>query len=191
MRCRTRGKLLAEWSLDEPTVSIEVDEVVLEALVQAGDHHQLAPLGRRPARPDGGGRSRPAAPGARPAPGLPACGLRTTRHAAAAHLTASAGIAAALRDSELAARADTVAARNALAASDLGTAERLARQALATAEAAGLTGWAAEVAVESLEVIGRRERCRNLTAARRAFERSLDIADTQGTRASGASGRVT
>ena len=48
--------------------------------------------------------------------------------------------------------------RNALAASNLDEAERLARQALATAEAAGLAGWSAEVALEALEVIGRRER---------------------------------
>ncbi len=171
-------KLLAEWSLDEPMVAIEVDEVVLEAFVQAGDHHQLAPLANDLlARMEAAG----ADPRRQALVRLRAASVRPEDdpEAAAAHLAASAGIAAALRDNELAARADTVAARNALAASDLGTAERLARQALATAEAAGLTGWAAEVAVESLEVIGRRERCRNLTAARRAFERSLDIADTR------------
>ena len=43
---------------------------------------------------------------------------------------------------------------------------------------AGLGGWAAEVALESLEVIGRRERSRDLEAASRTFERLRQIADS-------------
>ena len=68
-------------------------------------------------------------------------------------------------------------ARYALVAGELDEAEDLAHRSLAAAEAAGLRGWAAEVAVESLDVIGRRERMRDLGAARAAFERAHKIAD--------------
>ena len=75
---------------------------------------------------------------------------------AARHLAAAAAIAGQLRDTELASRIDAVAARNALAAGELGKAEQLGNlRAAPTAESAGLDGWAAEVALESLEVIGR------------------------------------
>jgi DNA-binding CsgD family transcriptional regulator len=173
---RNARRLLSGSALDEPLLALEVDEVLLEAFAQAGDSQQLAPLaddlvarlGRAGADPRRQALVRLKAASTRP---------EDTPAAAARHLAAAAAIADQLHDAELAGRIDAVAARNALAASDLEDAERLGRRALATAEAAGLTGWAAEVALESLEVIGRRERTRDLEAACRAFERSRQIAD--------------
>ncbi len=171
-------KLLADAQVDDPMLAIEVDEVMLDAFGQAGDHHQLAALAESLlALLEAAG----ADPRRRALVRLKAASTRPEDDPAAAadHLSAAAAIAAELCDSELAARIDAVAARNALAANDLDAAERFAREALATAESAGLSGWAAEVALEALEVLGRRERCRDLAAARRVFERSLQIADSR------------
>jgi DNA-binding CsgD family transcriptional regulator len=62
---------------------------------------------------------------------------------------------------------------------DFDRAEELARRSLAAAENAGLTGWAAEVAVESLGMIGRIEQIRNLGGARASLERAHKIAEKQ------------
>jgi DNA-binding CsgD family transcriptional regulator len=176
---RDAGELLSEPSVDEPLLGIDVDEVLLEALEKAGDAKQLAPLAA-------GLIERLEAAGADPRR-IALVRLRSARTrpednpaAASEHLAAAADIASRLHDPELASRIDAVAARNALAAGDLDTADGLARRSLAMAEAAGLSGWAAEVAVESLEVAGRRERVRDLGAARTAFERSRQIADSHG-----------
>ena len=171
-------QLLRQPGLDEPTLAMEVDEVVLEAYALAGDHKRLAPLADDLL-------TRLAAAGAsQRRQALVRLKAASTRPeddpaAAAAHLAAAAAIAAELHDAELSGRIDSVAARNALAASKLDEAEQLARQALETAEGDGLVGWAAEVALQALEVIGRRERSRSLPAARHAFERALEIADRQ------------
>src|SRR6266571_2686761 len=71
---------------------------------------------------------------------------------------------------------DAAAARCAIDSGHLDQADVLARRALASAEAAGSASWAAEVAFEALEVIGRRERQRDTDAARSAFERAYQIA---------------
>jgi DNA-binding CsgD family transcriptional regulator len=174
---RNARKLLAESALSEPKLGIEVDEVMLEAFAQAGDSEQIAPLADdliiRLARADADPR-RQALVRLRAASTRP----EDTPAAAARHLAAAAAIADQLRDSELASRIEAVGARNALGAGELDKAEQLGRRALATAEAAGLTGWAAEVALESLEVIGRSERMRDLAAASRTFERLKQIADS-------------
>jgi DNA-binding CsgD family transcriptional regulator len=172
------GKLLAEAMPDDPVLGIEVDEVMLEAFAQAGDAQHLAPLAENLI-------TRLQAAGADPRREvLVRLAAASTRPedapiTAASHLAAAAAIADRIQDRELAARIDVVAARNWLTIGELATAEQLAGRGLATAEAAGLTGWAAEVALEALETIGRRERARDLNAARRAFERSGQIADSQ------------
>lgn len=171
--------LLAESAVDEPMLGIEVDEVLLEACMLAGDSKQLAPLAAdlivrleaAHADPRRIALVRLRAASTRP---------EDNPSAAAGHLAAAADIADRLHDAELAGRIDAVAAQNALAAGDLDLAGELAQRALDTAEAAGLSGWAADVALESLEIAGRTHRVRDLSAARRAFERSRQIADHTG-----------
>jgi DNA-binding CsgD family transcriptional regulator len=156
---------------------LEVDEALADALALAGDNERLAPLADDLL-------ARLAAAGADPRREalvrLRAASSRPEDDPAGAaeHLSAAAAIAATLTDVELASRTDAVAARSALVAGDMEAAERLARRALAAAEQAGLSGWAAEVALEALDVIGSRERTRDLRAARVAFERARRIADS-------------
>jgi DNA-binding CsgD family transcriptional regulator len=170
------GSLLADPAADDPMLGIEADEVLLEAFAQAGDAKQLTPLAEdllarleaADADPRRSALVRLRAASTRP---------EDDPVAAAGHLAAAADIAGRLQDSELAARIDAVAAQNALASGDVDVAASLARRALAAAEAAGLAGWAAEVAMKSLEVAGRADRVRDTGAARAAFERSRQIAD--------------
>ncbi len=169
-------KLLTASTQPVPEVDIEIDEVLTEALALAGDYDQLVPVAD-----DLIGRL--AASGADPRrQALTILRVASTRpedhlSAAIARLSAAEEIAGKLQDVELAGRIDAVAARCALAAGELDRAEELARRSLASAERAGLTGWAADVGFASLEVIGRRERMRDLGAARAAFERARQIAD--------------
>jgi DNA-binding CsgD family transcriptional regulator len=169
--------LVAAVEGGEPMLRIAVDEVLARAYSLAGDYKQFAPLAEDLL-------IRLATAGIDPRRQalirLMAASVRPEDNPAAAdeHLAAAAAIADSLHDTELASRTDAVAARNALATGELDHAEELARRALAAAEAAGLSGWAAEVALTSLEVIGRRERVRDLGAARAAFERARQIAES-------------
>jgi DNA-binding CsgD family transcriptional regulator len=170
-------RCLSEPAVDEPMMALQADEVLLDALAQAGDANQLMPLATDLI-------SRLAAAGADPRRmALVRLRAASTRpednpSAAAAHLATAADIADRLEDDELQARIDAVAAQNALSGGDLDLAVCLARRALSTARAAGLSGWAAEVAMQSLEVSGRAERVRDMSAARKAFEQSRQLADT-------------
>lgn len=171
------AKALLTESGTEPMLHVEVDEVLAETLSLAGDFKQLAPLVEDLlARMEAAG----ADPRRQALVRLRAASARPEDNPAAAaqHLSAAAAIAERLHDAELACRIDAVAARNALAAGELDHAEDLARRALAAAEAAGQAEWAAEVAVASLELIGRRQRARDLCAARATFERAQAIAET-------------
>jgi DNA-binding CsgD family transcriptional regulator len=169
-------RLLADPSVDEPVLELEVDEALVETYAQAGDAARMAPLATSLVE-------RLAAAGADPRRSalvrLHAAGVGSEDdpRAAAEHLEAAARIASGLHDAELISRIDAVEAQNALVAGDVDVADKLAHQALAAAEAAGLSGWAAEVALAALQVIGRRERVRDLAAARAAFERSLQISN--------------
>jgi DNA-binding CsgD family transcriptional regulator len=172
--------LLAAFPADAGEIALEVDEVLAEALYLSGDNKRLGPLAASLVERL---RAATADPRREALVRLRAACTRPEDNPAVAaeHLSAARAIAAGLRDAELASRIDAVAARSALAAGDLDSAEELAGRALAAAEAAGLKpGWAAEVALESLEVIGRRERARDLTAARAAFERYGRIARDAG-----------
>jgi DNA-binding CsgD family transcriptional regulator len=175
---RDARKLLAESGDADSMLDIEVDETLAEALALSGDYQQLGLLAEDLiARLEAVGSDprRQALIRIRAASTRP----EDNPDGAAAHLSAASAIARRLDDPELASRIDAVAARYALVAGELDEAEDLAHRSLASAEAAGRAGWAAEVAVESLDVIGRRERVRDLRAARAAFERADKIADKQ------------
>src|SRR5579859_4080687 len=158
----------------DSALAIEIDEALVDALAHAGDSTRLVPAAKRLI-------AELAAAGADPRRQALAMitVARTScdEHCAecAAQLRSARAIADRLDDAELASRVDAAAARCAIDAGNLKEADRLARRALASAEAAD-AGWAAEVAIESLEVIGRRERHRHIAAARAAFERAYQIA---------------
>ncbi len=99
---------------------------------------------------------------------------------AAEHLAVARKLADLLRDPAMDSRLDAVAALCAIDAGDLDQSIDLARRALALADAAPQEAWAPEAAYEALEVIGRRERVRNIAAARAAFERAYQIATAEG-----------
>jgi DNA-binding NarL/FixJ family response regulator len=167
-------KLLANAADTDTMLDIEIDEALAEAFALSGDFEQITLLADDLI-------ARLAAAGAdlrrQALIRIMAASTRPedNQAAAATHLGAARAIANQLHDAELASRVDAVAARYALVIGDLHRAQQLASRALAAAEAAGLTGWAVEVALQSLDVIGRRERIRDFAAARAAFERAQRI----------------
>jgi DNA-binding CsgD family transcriptional regulator len=180
---RDARKLLAEAPDSDSMLDIEVDEALAEALALAGDYQQLGLLAEdliARLQAVGSDPRRQALVRIRAASTRPEDNL----DGAGAHLSAGRSLARQLHDPELTSRIDAVSARYALVAGELNEAEVFAQRSLASAERAGLgmanAGWAAEVAVESLDVIGRRERVRDLGAARAAFERAHKIADKHG-----------
>lgn len=159
----------------EPMLAIEIDEALVDALAHAGDYGNLVSVaGRLIAELEAAGAD----------PRRQALAMVTVARtncedhcsASAAQLAAARAIADRVQDAGLASRVDAAAAHCAIDEGDLDRADQLARRALASAEAAGSDGWAAEVAFEALEVIGRRERQRDIDAARTAFERAYKIA---------------
>lgn len=170
---RDARRLLADAPCD-PVLAVDVDEALAEALAQSGAYEQLEELvGDVLRRLGGTDPRREAVIRIRVASVRP----EDAPDAAATHLVAASAIAEQLGDSELSSRVAVARARYALTAGDMDRAERLARSTLAAAEAAGLTGWAAEVGVEALGVLGRRERIRDLLDAKGLFERAYKIAD--------------
>src|SRR5262249_42187455 len=142
---RAARHALGAESASEPMLAIAIDESLTEVLELAGDRKQLAPLTRQLIE------------------ALDAAGADPRREAlvrirtaqaesdsdhqdAAAQLQVARAIADKLEDPALASRVDAAAAHCALDSGELDQADRLARQALAVAERAGLTGWAADVA---------------------------------------------
>lgn len=167
--------VLETAAAQEPMLAIAIDEALTETLEFAGDRERLVPLaghliemlelaGADPRR-QAMVRIRAARAEAESNP-----------LAAAAQLAAARCIADNLKDLALASRIDAAAAGGALVAGDLARTELLANRSLAAAEQAGLSDWAADVAFESLEVLGRRERMRDLEAARAAFTRAYELA---------------
>lgn len=162
----------------EPMLAIAIGEKLAEALELVGDPDRLGPLAEQLI----GTLDSAGADPRRQA----MLRIRTARaesednpQAAQAQLSAARTIADELADNALASQVDAAAARCALDSSDLDRAEELAHRSLATAEQAGMAGWAADVAFESLEVLGRRERVRDMTAARSAFQRAYQMAGSQ------------
>ena len=159
----------------EPMLAIEIDEALVDALSHAGDYGTLVPVaGRLIAELDAAA----ADPRRQALAMITIARVSCEDHcdASAAQLSAARTIAGRLHDAELASRVDAAAAHCAIESGDLHEADELARRALASAEAAGSDDWAAEVAFESLEVIGRIERQRDIEAAREAFARAYQIA---------------
>jgi DNA-binding CsgD family transcriptional regulator len=159
----------------DPTLAIEIEEALVQALSLAGDYSQLAPVAEHLiAKLD--------ATGADPRRQA-MIRIRTARTrsednpvAAAEHLAAARVIADRTGDEALASQVDAAAAYCAIDAGNLEAAEKLANRSLVRAEAAGLHGWAADVAFDSLQVIGRMERAHDVAAARAAFGRAYEIA---------------
>lgn len=170
-------RLLAETTDIPAGLDTDIEEALVDALALSGKYEQLGPLmtdllGRLgPADQRREALIRVRAASTRPEDNL---------EAAAEHLAVASVIADRLQEPELASRVDVATARYALVTGEFDRAEELARRSLAAAENAGLTGWAAEVGVESLGMIGRIERIRNHGGARAAFERAYKIADKRG-----------
>ena len=169
--------LVADSSPGAPPLAVNIDEALVEAIALSGDYAQLERLvGEALGRLGAADPRREALIRIRAASTRP----QDNHDAAAAHLVAASAIARQLDEPELVSRVDAVEARYALVAGELDRAETLARRALAAAEAAGLAGWAADVSLESLCVLGRRERIRDPRTARELFERGLKVADRAG-----------
>jgi len=159
----------------EAGLAVEIDEALVDALANAGDFAGLRPVADRLI-------GELADEGADPR--RQAMVMITVARASceeycghcSVQLAQARAIADRLHDVALASRVDAAVARCAIDSGDLDGAEKLASQALASAEEAGQAPWAAGVAFEALEVLGRRERTRDMTAARAAFERAYQIA---------------
>ncbi len=167
--------LLAAAQQGDATLAIEIEEALVQALSQAGDYSQLAPVAEQLiAKLDATG----ADPRRQAMIMISTARTRSEDNPAAAaeQLAAARAIADRTGDQELASQVDASAAYCAIDAGDLEAAEDLARRSLARAEAAGLHGWAADVAFDSLQVIGRMERAHDVAAARAAFGRAYEIA---------------
>jgi DNA-binding CsgD family transcriptional regulator len=171
-------RLLADAAAeDRARLDVDVDEALVDALALSGKYEQLDPL-----MTDLLARLGPADERRQALIRIRAASTRPedNAEAAAEHLAVASVIADRLQEPELASRVDVATARYALVTGEFDRAEELASRSLAAAESAGLTGWAAEVAVESLGMIGRIDRIRNLAGSREAFERAYQIADSRG-----------
>jgi DNA-binding CsgD family transcriptional regulator len=168
-------ELLASSAADEPGLAIEIDQQLAEALALAGDFEALVTvteelIARLGASEENLRRQ-----------ALARLRVAMTRPAdypdiVAAHLDAADRIARKLDDDQLAVQVDATAARFALAVGELEHAEELASRSLTRAEQTGLHE-ATEVALISLEVLGRRERMRDMDAAAKFFRRAVEVAE--------------
>jgi len=172
---RDAANLLAATQSDDSMLAIEIEEALVQALALAGDYCQLAPVADQLLAKL---ESAEVDPRRQAVIRITTARARSEDDPAAAaeHLAAARAIADRVGDRALASQVDATAAHCAIDAGDLQAADELARRSLARAEAAGLHGWAADVAFDSLQVIGRTERARDMDAARRAFERAYQIA---------------
>ena len=172
---RDASGLLAATEAHDQMLAIEIEEALVQALALAGDYSQLTPVADQLLEKlDSAGVDPRRQAVIR---------IRTARArsddnpaAAAEHLAAARAIADRVGDRALASQVDAAAAHCAIDAGDLQSADELAHRSLEQAEEAGLHGWAADVAIDSLQVIGRTARARDMEAARCAFERAYQIA---------------
>jgi DNA-binding CsgD family transcriptional regulator len=163
--CLDRARLRAG---DDPAMTVEVDQALCATLALAGDRPRLEEVGERLLEE----LAAVAAPAAR----VGEVHLRLARAAIAGADWAAAG-----RHLERAGRlggetspveAHLLAAEVALGRDDPDTATELARRALAGARDGGRP----DLACEALQLLGRRERQRDLAAAERAFADALELA---------------
>ena len=171
---------LQEAPGSEPRMLADIDDTLSTVYMQAGDSDQVVQTTERLiAELDAVGAppAQKAEVRLRAARSLSEC----DRVAMAEQQIAEArALAEGTPDPRLGGWADAVAARCAIDAGEPDRALALAQSALASAEAAGLSGSAAEIACEALEVIGRRERICDTAAARAAFERAYQISSRCG-----------
>jgi DNA-binding CsgD family transcriptional regulator len=154
----------------------DIDEALAEVLALSGDYEQLDLiladlLGRLDV--SGADRQRAASVLLKAGSALP----QDHNDIAAERIATASELARELDNAELTGRIDAMSARTALVAGQLDRADRLANRSLAAAKEAGLNGWAAEVAVTSLGVLGHRLRISNLDYARAAYQRASEIAE--------------
>ena len=172
---RDADGLVAATEADDPMLAIEIGEALVQALALAGDYSQLNPVADRLLEKlDSAGVD----PRRQAVIRIKMARARSEDNPAAAaeHLAAARAIADRVGDRALTSQVDATAAHCAIDSGDLQSADELAHRSLARAEEAGLHGWAADVAFDALQVIGRTERARDMSAARGAFERAYQIA---------------
>jgi DNA-binding CsgD family transcriptional regulator len=154
---------------------LDIDDTLFRALALAGDYGRLAEVAGRLAA----GLDRAEAGPRRQARTMIATArvLHADDMAAAwAQLALGSQIARQLHAAELVSRAELEMARCAADGKSPAQAIELAGRSLAGAESAGLTGWAAEVGVRALQVIGSQELMRDVDAAQSALVRAYQIA---------------
>ena len=177
---RKARTVLAQAPSAESDLVTDIDDTLTTVLMLAGDCDQMLPVAERllaELDATGADLERKAIIRLRVARSLSEGG----RVAAAEQQVAAArSLADGSADPALGGWTDAVAARCAINAGALDRAVDLARRALASAEAAGLTEWPAKAACDALEVIGRRERFRDTRAAHAAFEQAYQIASEHG-----------
>ena len=164
----------------EPRMLADIDDTLSTVHMLAGDSDQVVQTtDRLIAELDavGAAASRKAEARLRAARSLSECDQVAM---AEQQVAAARALAEGTPDPRLGGWADAVAARCAIDAGNPDRALALAQSALASAEAAGLSGSAAEIACEALEVIGRRERICDTAAAAAAFERAYQISSRRG-----------
>ena len=161
---------------DTDPVATDVEECLVDVLSLAGKRDRAVEVGESLlARlgADGSAARRRAETHLR----LARASVATTRwNEARARLGEARALASGVDDERLLARVDSLDAVVALGDDDQDRAAELARTALATAERVGPP----EVACETLMVLGRVERWRDLSAAEPAFRRAVRIAEEHG-----------
>lgn len=179
-RCLRRAQdLNARIQPPDAWLAAGIGEALTAVHMHAGEYDQMIPAARRLLQ-DMDAIAAPAADKAMVCVSVARSlseGDRVT--AALRQIDVARQLAAQAPDPGLGGWVDAAAARCAIDAGDAGQAMQLARCALTSAEASGLAGHSAEAACEALEVIGRRERVRDTTAATRAFERAYQIATSR------------
>jgi DNA-binding CsgD family transcriptional regulator/energy-coupling factor transporter ATP-binding protein EcfA2 len=171
---KAREALVATPQADRRLLA-DIDDALVRVHVLAGDCDRLVPTAKRllsELAATGASQQRMAEIRLRVARALSEADRLSL---AQEEVAAARALAAGSPDPALGGWADAVAARCAIDAGDTDQARLLARAALATANATGLTASNAETAYEALDVIGRCERVRDTRAAKTTFERAYEV----------------
>jgi DNA-binding CsgD family transcriptional regulator/tetratricopeptide (TPR) repeat protein len=177
---RKARRMLAQTPSADADLVADIDDTLTTVLMLAGDCDQMIPVAERllgELDAAGADTERKAVIRLRVARSLSEGGRVT---AAERQISAARHLTDGLPDPALGGWTDAVAARCAINAGELDRALDLASRALASAKAAAASQWSAKAACDALEVIGRRERFRDIGAAHAAFEDALAIASGHG-----------
>ncbi|HVB42044.1 MAG TPA: BREX system ATP-binding domain-containing protein [Streptosporangiaceae bacterium] len=163
----------------DPALAIDIGEALVMTLALTGNYDELAPVADQliDALDTGEDNLRRQA---RILLTAARAGSEASPVEAAQYLAKARALEDRIRVPVTSAWTDAVAARCAIDAGDLDQAAELAHRALARAQAAGMRGWAADVAFEAFEIIGREERVRDIRSAQDAFEHAYQIAAGSG-----------